>query len=198
MSRPTHGGNVPRSACHGGDYERHLATNEDIDRRAPVAITHQVVGRNHIEVILVTERAVGTKLQARTLIVSFAVGDPALMRNKPTMRRTSMIKLKLLAATAILSLVLANPALAQAVIQESGVYAKNVANADLGIGSLPPSRGAIGTANVKTTVWPAPVGHRQPRAADIPSLGSGRKASLSLDQEDAAVDRKIYSICRGC
>jgi hypothetical protein len=28
--------------------------------------------------------------------------------------------------------------------------------------------------------------------------GSGRKASLGLDQEDAAVDRKINSICRGC
>jgi len=118
------------------------------------------------------------------------------MRNEPTMRRTSMIKL--LAATAILSSVFANPALAQAVIQESGVYAKNSANADLGIGSLPPSRGAIATATAKTTVWPAPVGHRQPRAADIPSLGSRRKASLSLDQEDAAVDRKINSICRGC
>jgi hypothetical protein len=128
--------------------------------------------------------------------VDFAAGDAALMRNEPTMRRTSMIKL--LAATAILSSVFANPALAQPVIQEPGVYAKNSPNEDLGIGSRPSSHGAIATANGKTTVWPAPVGHRQPRAADIPSLGSRRKASQRLDQEDVAVDRKINSICRGC
>jgi hypothetical protein len=109
-----------------------------------------------------------------------------------------MIRLKLLAATAILSSVFANPVLAQAPIQEPGVYAKNFSNADLDIGSLPSSHEAIATANAKTTVWPAPVGHRQPRAADIPSLGSGRKASLRLDQEDVAVDRKINSVCRGC
>jgi hypothetical protein len=109
-----------------------------------------------------------------------------------------MIKLKLLAATAVLSSMFANPALAQVVIQEPGAYAKNFPNADLGIESLPSSHGAIATANAKTMVWPAPFGHRQPRAADIPSLGSGRKASLRLDQEDVAVDRKINSICRGC
>ena len=166
-------------------------------RRAPVAVTYQVAGRNHIEVILVTQPAVRTKLQARTPIVSFAVGNPALMRNEPTMRRMSMIKLKLLGATAILSSIFANPALAQAVIQEPGVYAKNFPNADLSFGSWPSSPGAMAAANGKTTVWPAPVGHRQPRAADIPSSESG-KASLPLDQEDVAVDRKINSICRGC
>jgi hypothetical protein len=157
-----------------------------------------LVGRDHIEVILVTQRAVSAKLQARVPIVSFAVGDTALMRNEAIMRRMSMIKLKLLAATVMLLPVFANPARAQAVIQEPGVYAKNYPNADLGIGSLPSSHGAIATANAKTTVWPAPVGHRQPRAADIPSSGSGRNASLRLDQEDASVDRKINSICRGC
>jgi len=120
------------------------------------------------------------------------------MCNEPTMRRTSTIKLKLLAATAVVSSVFANAALAQVVIQEPGAHAKNFPNADLGIESLPSSHGAIATANAKTMVWPAPFGHRQPRAADIPSLGSGRKASLRLDQEDVAVDRKINSICRGC
>lgn len=59
-------------------------------RRAPVAVTHQA-GRNHIQVILVTQPAVGTKLQARTPIVSFAVRDPASMRNEPTMRKTERI-----------------------------------------------------------------------------------------------------------
>jgi hypothetical protein len=103
-----------------------------------------------------------------------------------------MIKFRHLAAIAILSAI-ANPVLAQA-----GVYAKNSPGADLGIGSPRSSPGAIGTANAETTVWPAPVGHRQPRAADIPSSGSGPKDSLSLDQEDATVDRKVNGICRGC
>lgn len=77
-----------------------------------------------------------------------------------------MIKFRHLAAIAILSAI-ANSVLAQAVIQEPSVYAKNLPSADLGIGSPRASPGAIGTANAKTTVWPAPVGHRQPRAADI-------------------------------
>ena len=47
-----------------------------------------------------------------------------------------------------------------------------------------------------TKPWTAPVGHRQPRAADAPATTTG---SLDfLDQEDADVDRKINGICRGC
>jgi hypothetical protein len=40
----------------------------------------------------------------------------------------------------------------------------------------------------------APVGHRQPRAGDVPN----EKGVTKLDAEDAALDRKIKSICRGC
>ena len=39
----------------------------------------------------------------------------------------------------------------------------------------------------------APIGHRQPRAGDVPQ-GTG----ADLNAEDAALDRKIKSICRGC
>jgi hypothetical protein len=42
----------------------------------------------------------------------------------------------------------------------------------------------------------APVGYRQPRAADIPASPS--LSRQTLDQEDAYVDRKISNICRGC
>lgn len=45
-----------------------------------------------------------------------------------------------------------------------------------------------------TRPWSAPVGHRQPRAVDIPSSMSPQ----ALDQEDINVDRKIRSVCRGC
>jgi hypothetical protein len=40
----------------------------------------------------------------------------------------------------------------------------------------------------------APVGHRQPRAADVPS-STGSPADSAADK---ALDRKIKSICRGC
>jgi hypothetical protein len=40
----------------------------------------------------------------------------------------------------------------------------------------------------------APIGHKQPRASDVPSQDNATK----LDAEDAAVDRKLKSICRGC
>ena len=43
----------------------------------------------------------------------------------------------------------------------------------------------------------APVGHRQPRAGDVPDEKDlGMNDSMSRD--DLALDRKIKSICRGC
>lgn len=45
----------------------------------------------------------------------------------------------------------------------------------------------------------APVGHRQPRRADVPEAGnSAPDAGLGPTAEDRALDRKIKSICRGC
>jgi hypothetical protein len=43
--------------------------------------------------------------------------------------------------------------------------------------------------------WPAPTGHRQPRAADI-STG-GRSRWLEFDILDKSLDDKLQ-ICRGC
>jgi hypothetical protein len=44
----------------------------------------------------------------------------------------------------------------------------------------------------------APVGHRQPRAGDVPSEKNLRDPNNPLSKEDADLDRKIRSICRGC
>src|SRR5882724_7442489 len=74
----------------------------------------------------------------------------------------SMTKSKLLGLAAILSAVIATPALA--------------------------------AGETATRPWSAPVGHRQPRAVDIPPSVSPRV----LDQEDIEVDRKIRGVCRGC
>jgi hypothetical protein len=123
----------------------------------------------------------------------------------------------LLGAATILSTAFASPVLAQAVIQEPGAFAFYHPNGDLGIGSRPSQRreevvlgrgpaGAMALApsfrpsiagkETTTRPWSAPVGHRQPRAADVPALTS--VSPQALDQEDADVDRKIRSVCRGC
>ena len=47
-------------------------------------------------------------------------------------------------------------------------------------------------------VLPAPVGHRQPRAGDVPSEKNLNDPNNPVNKEDAALDKKIKSICRGC
>ena len=44
----------------------------------------------------------------------------------------------------------------------------------------------------------APVGHRQPRADQVPSEKNLGNPDDPLNKENAALDRKIRSICRGC
>ncbi|MBB4257231.1 MULTISPECIES: hypothetical protein [unclassified Bradyrhizobium] len=56
------------------------------------------------------------------------------------------------------------------------------------------SSGSGGTSGV----LPAPVGHRQPRAADVPSEKNLSNPNTPANKEDAELDRKIKSICRGC
>jgi hypothetical protein len=43
----------------------------------------------------------------------------------------------------------------------------------------------------------APIGHRQPRRSDVPSEKT-LDPNDPLSKENAALDRKIKSICRGC
>ena len=48
------------------------------------------------------------------------------------------------------------------------------------------------------TVPEAPVGHRQPRADQVPSEKGLSDPNDPVNREDAALDKKIKSICRGC
>jgi hypothetical protein len=122
-----------------------------------------------------------------------------------------MTTLTLVGAATILSTTLATPVLAQALIQEPGAYAVYRPNGDLGIRSTPPQpqrrvvvvgRGtadavaSTGDRPTTTRPWSAPVGHRQPRTADVPTSTSVSRQIL--DQEDARVDRSIRGVCRGC
>ena len=50
----------------------------------------------------------------------------------------------------------------------------------------------------KQSPWPAPVGHRQPRADQVPSEKDLNNPDSAANREDAALDKKIKSICRGC
>jgi hypothetical protein len=47
-------------------------------------------------------------------------------------------------------------------------------------------------------VPPAPVGHRQPRAGDVPDEKNLSDPNNPVNKEDALLDKKIKSICRGC
>ena len=59
------------------------------------------------------------------------------------------------------------------------------------------NRGSAGQT-VNGGIPDAPIGHRQPRASDVPSEKSLSDPNSAQNKEDAALDRKIKSICRGC
>jgi hypothetical protein len=54
------------------------------------------------------------------------------------------------------------------------------------------------SASSPSTVPEAPVGHRQPRADQVPSEKTLSDPNDPVNREDAALDKKIKSICRGC
>jgi hypothetical protein len=111
-------------------------------------------------------------------------------RNRRFEWRVSMNGFKRLMTLTVLSMTVASPTLAQDVVQKPVVLASNSPLADLRLESPQHARRAAGS---KVIVWLAPVGHRQPRAADVPASTSG-----SIDPDDAIVDQKISGICRGC
>lgn len=51
------------------------------------------------------------------------------------------------------------------------------------------------SSSSKAAVPPAPVGHRQPRANEVPAAAENAYSESAQDKE---LDRKIKSICRGC
>jgi hypothetical protein len=70
-----------------------------------------------------------------------------------------------------------------------------VAIAQTGGGSGSASSGA---ASQSPSGREAPVGHRQPRADQVPPEKNLGNPNDPINKEDAALDRKIKSICRGC
>jgi hypothetical protein len=58
--------------------------------------------------------------------------------------------------------------------------------------------GSPGAATQSQPMREAPIGHRQPRAADVPSEKNLSDPNDPLSKENALLDKKIKSICRGC
>jgi hypothetical protein len=65
-------------------------------------------------------------------------------------------------------------------------------------GSAAIAQTGTGSSSDKQGPWPAPVGHRQPRADQVPSEKDLSNPNNPTNREDATLDKKIKSICRGC
>ena len=60
------------------------------------------------------------------------------------------------------------------------------------------NRDSTSSSSQKQTPWPAPVGHRQPRIDEVPPEKNLINPNDLLAKENAILDRKMKSICRGC
>jgi len=60
------------------------------------------------------------------------------------------------------------------------------------------AQGAAVPKNSDKPAIQAPVGHRQPRAGDVPNEKNLSDPNDPLSKENALLDKKIKSICRGC
>ena len=121
----------------------------------------------------------------------------------------------LLSMSVILSTAIAAPVFAQTAAQESDAYALYLPHVETGsesaaseprdasiirpgktepMPSAPSLRPWKAGNEMATKPWTAPVGHHQPTAVDVLESDS----QLSLDQEDAKVDRVVRGVCRGC
>ena len=66
------------------------------------------------------------------------------------------------------------------------------------VGSRNPSAPPPSTNPDKQLLPEAPVGHRQPRADQVPSEKNLADPNDPVNPENAALDRMIKGICRGC
>ena len=77
----------------------------------------------------------------------------------------------------------------------TAAIAQTVENAKSSSGSTSPAMSSSSVMRNTRLAGEAPVGHRQPRARDVPSEDPNNLEQIST--EDAAIDRKLV-ICRRC
>lgn len=106
-----------------------------------------------------------------------------------------MIRFTLRGMAAVLSLVFAVPTFAQATVNEPRVCQLPIEAQD---GPPAPTATALPPGCETTTLpWSAPVGHRQPQAADVTSSTTSL-IDQAVVEENTRVDSLIKGICRGC
>jgi hypothetical protein len=82
-----------------------------------------------------------------------------------------------------------------ALLSSRGAIAQTMGPERSSVVSSSTAAGSVSLAQNTRSIDEAPVGHRQPRARDVPLQSSGGLERLT--PEDAAIDRKLV-ICRGC
>jgi len=82
-----------------------------------------------------------------------------------------------------------------ALLGSRGAIAQTVGVARSSAGSSTTATAPFSPTQDQRLIGEAPVGHRQPRARDVPSQSSSELERLTA--EDAAIDRKLI-ICRAC
>jgi hypothetical protein len=78
-----------------------------------------------------------------------------------------------------------------AVIDTSAAIAQTVG---VGNSSAPP----VQSTNTDRRLLPAPVSHRQPRVDQVPDEKNLGDPNDPINRENAALDRMVKGICRGC
>ena len=112
-----------------------------------------------------------------------------------------MIRLAFSAITAVLTLSFAMPASTQATGHEPPVCRMPIEALDKGVPPAPTAGALPPGCETTTRPWSAPVGHRQPQAADVQATdvtSSISSINRALAQENARIDRLIQGVCRGC
>ena len=67
-----------------------------------------------------------------------------------------------------------------------------------GTTAIAQTKGAGSSGAGSSTIPEAPIGHRQPRPDQMPSEKTPTSPNDFLEKENALLDRKMKSICRGC
>ena len=73
-----------------------------------------------------------------------------------------------------------------------------IATSALACGMLAAGVGSQARAIDANRVPPAPVGHRQPTARDVPSAPPQNSAEEAKKKMDQDLEHKLKSICKGC
>jgi hypothetical protein len=108
-----------------------------------------------------------------------------------------MIRYTLSGLAIVLPLTLAMPVSAQATAHEP-LECRLSIEAEGGTPPAPTADALPRGCETITIPWSAPVGHRQPQAADVTLSKPSSSIDRALSEENARVDQLVKGICRGC